>query len=617
MGLCNYCYTHKNDPMLNTIKSLILLLIIIFLSACSSTKVYQNESVEELFTDYNEFKLQINPIESTKAGYTKYNDRVANYISNDHQAYLKSNYSEFLQRIGKVNSTAFNETQKLALRVMEWDCNIMIEGLNNKLVTIASPMYNLPNFELTPLIQMQSLHVYFPLLASGKSVQPFNNANDYENWLSRVNDYLGFIDTCILQMKEGIATGIILPKVLIDRIIPQVESFITSDLEDHLFYQPVKNFPSSLSESERSAIKNSFSAMINNKLIPKYQELNDFLKDEYLPHGRETAGIGTLEGGKECYDYLIKLHTTTNMTADEIHQLGLSEVTRIKKEMEATKNEIGFEGSLDEFLSYIRNADSQKPFKSASQVLENFNGIHKTVNQNLTQLFEIAPKAGFNIKRTERFREASASAEYVPGSKDAKRPGTFYVPIPDPINYNKYTDEALFLHEAIPGHHYQLSLQQENNDLPSFLHPESMGVFVEGWALYTESLGKELGLYKDPYQYFGMLSMEMHRAIRLVVDSGIHALGWTREEAIQFSLENEAESEAAIANAIERYMATPGQALSYKVGQLKIRALRDKAKLALGNKFDIREFHTQVLNTGSIPLVLLEEKIDNWIALKN
>jgi uncharacterized protein (DUF885 family) len=217
------------------------------------------------------------------------------------------------------------------------------------------------------------------------------------------------------------------------------------------------------------------------------------------------------------------------------------------------------------------------------------------------------------VRRTEAFREASASAEYVPGTKDASRPGVFYVPILEVKKYNKYNAEALFLHEAVPGHHYQLSLQQENENLPEFLHPEGMGVFVEGWALYAESLGRELGLYDDPYQYFGMLSMEMHRAIRLVVDTGIHGLGWTREQAIQYSLDHEADSEASITSEIERYMATPAQALSYKLGQLKIRELRTKAEISLGDSFDVKDFHNQVLNSGSLPLVLLEEKINAWI----
>jgi uncharacterized protein (DUF885 family) len=284
--------------------------------------------------------------------------------------------------------------------------------------------------------------------------------------------------------------------------------------------------------------------------------------------------------------------------------------------MEIAKNQMGFKGDIKAFFEFIRNSPEQMPFKDPNQVIDNFYNIKNRIDKKLNQIFELKPKADFVVRRTESFREASASAEYVPGTKDASRAGIFYVPIPDVNRYNKFSDEALFLHEAIPGHHYQLSLQQENKDLPKFLHPESMGVFVEGWALYAESLGTELGLYEDPIQYFGMLSMEMHRAIRLVVDTGIHSKGWSREKAIQYSLENEAESEATIIAEIERYMATPGQALSYKIGQLKIRELRSKAEIKLGDRFSITEFHNQVLNTGSLPLILLESKIDNWIKSK-
>jgi uncharacterized protein (DUF885 family) len=354
--------------------------------------------------------------------------------------------------------------------------------------------------------------------------------------------------------------------------------------------------------------------MITNKLRPKYAELKRFLVEEYLPVCRETAGFKDLPNGKETYDYLIKLHTTTNLTADQIHELGKEEVKRILVEMETAKNKIGFKGDIKAFFEFIRKSPEQMPFKEPQEVLDNFNRIKEKINEKFDKVFELQPKASFVVKRTEAFREASASAEYVPGTKDASRPGIFYVPIPDIAKYNKFSDEALFLHEAIPGHHYQLSLQQENKELPKFLHPESMGVFVEGWALYAESLGKELGLYEDPIQYFGMLSMEMHRAIRLVVDTGMHSKGWTREQAIQYSLDNEAASKESIIAEIERYMATPGQALSYKMGQIKIRELRTEAEKKLGKNFDVREFHNQVLNSGSLPLVLLEQKIENWIA---
>jgi uncharacterized protein (DUF885 family) len=570
-------------------------------------------SIASIFDNYYKFKDRINPIEATKGGNYEYNNFIANYISDSYQKDLKENYTHFLNVLNEYDSKDLSEADLLSMKVMKWDCEVKLEGLNNAIVTIASPIYNLPSFELMPLFQIQSLHLYVAQLAAGGSVQPFNTVEDYDNWLKRVDDYISFLDTSISMMKEGMSKNIVLPKVLAQKMIPQLNEFILNPVKDHLFYMPIISMPESINEEEHHRISDEYSNMIINKLKPKYKELKQFLVNEYLPACRETSGIGALPNGPETYNYLIKLHTTTTMSADQIHELGKNEVARILVEMEDAKNKIGFEGDIKAFFECVRNSPEQMPFTDPKQVIDNFNSIKERINKTLDQVFELKPKADFVMRRTEAFREASASAEYVPGTKDASRAGIFYVPIPDVRKYNKYSDEALFLHEAIPGHHYQLSLQQENTELPEFLHPESMGVFVEGWALYAESLGRELGLYKDPIQYFGMLSMEMHRAIRLVVDTGIHSKGWTREQAIQYSLDNEAESEESVIAEIERYMATPGQALSYKIGQLKIRELRTKAETKLGDKFSVTEFHNQVLNSGSLPLVLLEAKIDNWI----
>lgn len=594
---------------------LIVLLFIAFGCKEESSKEHTSEaiSIDSIFNDYYEFKNRINPIEATKAGDYQYNDFIANYISDEYQKDLKDNYTHFLNLLDKVDTQLLSEADQLSMKVMQWDCEVKLEGLNNSIVTMASPIYNLPSFELMPLIQIQSLHLYVAQLAAGGSVQPFATVDDYDNWLKRVDDYLRFLDTSMAMMKEGMSKNIVLPKALTQKMIPQLDEFISNSVDDHLFYKPVKTIPETISEQDRQRIADEYSAMITDQLKPKYVELKQFLVDEYLPACRETSGIGALPNGPETYNYLIKLHTTTNMTADEIHELGKSEVERILVEMNKVKNQLGFDGDIKAFFEFVRNSPEQMPFTDPQQVINNFNSIKERIALTLDQVFDLKPKADFVVKRTEAFREASASAEYTPGTKDASRPGIFYVPIPNVKEYNKYADEALFLHEAIPGHHYQLSLQQENKALPEFLHPESMGVFVEGWALYAESLGTELGLYEDPIQYFGMLSMEMHRAIRLVVDTGIHSKGWTREEAIQYSLDNEAESEASVISEIERYMATPGQALSYKIGQLKIRELRTKAETQLGDRFSVKEFHNQVLNSGSLPLVLLESKIDNWI----
>lgn len=595
---------------------LLLLLFVMFSSSCTQKSTYKNSetsAISIIFEDYYKFKERINPIEATKAGNFEYNNTIANYISDAYQNELKGEYQNFLNRLNEINLSELTRADQLSLKVMKWDCEIKLEGLQKPLVVITSPMYNLPSFELTPLTQIQSLHLYVAQLGAGGSVHPFNSVKDYEDWLERIEDYLDFLDTSIEMMKEGISKKIVLPAVLTQKTIDQLEEFIVKPTTEHLFYKPIKSLPDEISPVQRDRLAEKYKEMISKKLRPKYKELKKFLVEEYLPNSRSTSGFVDLPHGKETYEYLIRLHTTLNLSADQIHELGKNEVKRILREMEAAKNKIGFKGDLKAFFEFIRNSPEQMPFKKPEEVIDNFNSIKEKINGKLNEVFELSPKANFIVRRTEAFREAAASAEYVPGTKDAKRPGIFYIPIPEISKYNKFSDEALFLHEAIPGHHYQLSLQQENKELPAFLHPESMGVFVEGWALYAESLGKELGLYEDPIQYFGMLSMEMHRAIRLVVDTGIHSKGWTREQAIQYSLENEAASEESIITEIERYMATPGQALSYKMGQIKIRELRAKAEQELGENFDIRAFHNQILNSGSLPLILLEEKIENWI----
>ena len=341
-----------------------------------------------------------------------------------------------------------------------------------------------------------------------------------------------------------------------------------------------------------------------------------FLKNEYLPASRTTSGIGSFDFGPALYATYSKQWTTTEMNPAEIHKLGLKEVSRLNAEMEKVKIQVGFKGTLKEFLNSLRDKKELKPFKKSEEVLANFDSIYARIKPNVDKLFSLQPKTKFEIRRTEAFREKSASAEYIQGAADGSRPGIFYVPIPDVTSYNVLEDEDLFLHEAIPGHHFQVSLQQESNTLPSFRKFNWFGAYGEGWALYAESLGKELGLYTDPYQYLGMLNDEMHRAIRLVVDTGLHTKNWTREQAIQFSLDNEAESKASITTEIERYMAIPGQALSYKIGQLKIIELRKKAEAKMGKNFDIKKFHEKVLESGVMPLALLEKKINVWIDSK-
>ncbi len=557
-----------------------------------------------LLDNYYEEGLKLDPISATKLGDMRYNDKFPNTLSSAYKDSLKNYYTSYKAELAKYDDEALSESEQMSKAVLDWECDINLEN------------FGFRNQELFPIDQMWTINLFIGQLASGSSAQPFKTVEDYNNWLKRVEGYLVWMDSVETNMREGIKEGYVLPKSLIVKIIPQLKAMTEPTLDKHLFYSPVKNFPADFSEENKKQLTSAYAGMIKDKIIPAYKKLHDFMKSEYLPAGRASSGIADIPNGEAYYKHQIKKYTTTNMSADEIHQLGLDEVARISSEMEKVKEQIGFKGDLKSFFNDVRKNKALMPYTDAQQVIDHFYAIHERMKPQLEKLFDKKPKTAFEVRRTETFRENSASAEYNAGSLDGTRPGIFYVPIADAKTYNVYSDESLFLHEAIPGHHYQISLTLENEELPKFRKTLWYSGYGEGWALYAESLGKELGLYTDPYQYFGMLGAEMHRAIRLVVDTGLHSKGWTREQAIQFSMDNEAEPEAGIISEIERYMANPGQALSYKIGQLKILELREKANKEIGDKFDIRQYHNQVLETGCVPLALLENKINNWIETK-
>ena len=589
-----------------TIKTLLVLVTLLVFSCGNEPTpkiVNQKDSTavfNQMLDEYYEEGLKLNPINATMAGDNRYDHIFPNFLSDEYQQKLKTYYSSYLEKLEKYPDAELSESAQISKAVLKWDSEINLDNMN------------FPK-DLFPIDQMWTVNLMIGQLASGAGAQPFKTVKDYNRWLKRLDGYLGWMASAESKMKEGIETKQVLPKSLIAKVLPQLEALTNENIEEHLFYQPVKNFPENFSAEEKTTLTESYNNVITKKVIPAYRSLHNFMSNEYMAAGRTSSGIDALQNGDKFYNHQIKTYTTTNMTADEIHQLGLSEVARILSEMEKVKKEVGFEGDIKSFFDHVRNNKELMPFKNPQEVIDNFNAIHERMKPQIAKLFDVKPKTPFEVRRTEAFRENSASAEYNPGSLDGTRPGIFYTPIPDATKYNTYSDEALFLHEAISGHHYQISLTQEDSDLPKFRKTLWYSGYGEGWALYCESLGKELGLYTDPYQYFGMLGMEMHRAIRLVVDTGIHSKGWSREKAIQYSLENEAEPEAGIISEIERYMANPGQALSYKIGQLKIRALRNKAEKDLGEKFDIQQFHNQILETGCVPLAVLENKINNWI----
>jgi uncharacterized protein (DUF885 family) len=579
---------------------------LILINSCSSPNDHaiitqKEENLDSLVEDYHQKRLKLFPLEATSAGDNRYNDLFPNSISQSYRNELKAFYNKTLEDLKKYNRSSLSANDQMNYDVLLWECNMAIEADQFKSY-------------LMPLNQFSSLPLYVGQLASGSSSQPFKTVKDYQDWLSRLNAYVDWCDTAIANMRVGMELGYTIPKSLALKTIPQFTDLAKGPVENHLFYTPIKNLPATINEEDKKTLTAAYKEIISNKIIPIHKKIAAFLEKEYLPICRNTSGISAVPDGKNYYNYLIKQYTTTNLTADEIFKIGQTEVERISAAMIKIKEQVGFKGDLMAFFEELRTKKELTPFTKPEQVIENFEAIHQKMKPNLEKLFNQKPKTPFEIRRTEAFREASASAEYNAGSIDGTRPGIFYVPIPNVRQYNVLSDEDLFLHEAIPGHHYQISLQQENTNLAEFRKLIGYSAYAEGWALYTESLGKELGLYTDPYQYLGMLSAEMHRSIRLVVDAGMHTQGWTREQAIQYSKEHEAETEAGIIAEIERYMAIPGQALSYKIGQLKILELRAKAEKELGNKFKIAEFHNQILNSGNIPLKVLEEKIVQWIA---
>ncbi len=549
---------------------------------------------------YYEERIQLFPLEATFAGDDRYNDLLPNDGSSAFIKQSKDFYKKYLNELKEYDRNGLNDNDKISYDVLKDQLEVGLEGLNY-------------HFEYLPFNQMFALPLTIGQLGSGTGAQPFKTVKDYDNWLKRISAFSVWADTAIGNFKKGIQAGIVFPKSLVVKIIPQMQSMVVADPKRSLFYGPISTMPASFSDADKKRFTDEYSKAIINQIIPTYKKLGDFLQNEYLPIARSTSGFSALPGGTAMYTYLVKQQTTTTKTPEEIYQTGLKEVARIRNVMDSIKNKVAFKGDLKAFFEYMKTDPKFTPYKTPKEILDAFENIHKRMEPNLEKMFKNKPKTPFEIRQTEAFRAASASAEYNQGSADGTRPGIFYVPILDATKFNTTSGmESLFLHEAIPGHHYQISLTQENTSLPKFRRFGGHNAYVEGWALYCESLGKELGLYTDPYQHMGALGDEMHRAVRLVVDVAIHTKGMTREQAIKYMMENEAISEEGATAEIERYMAIPAQALGYKIGALKIRELRTKYEQQLGAKFNIADFHDQILKDGSLPLSVLETKMDTW-----
>ncbi len=557
--------------------------------------------------------MKLQPLDAMHFGDSSLNDQFRNTCTQVYRDVFKKFYLGYLDSLKNFSLDNMSEDDALSYNVLKFDVNIQLEKAKYDTWKIPFTQMGDPTNKLSGNIVL-AMGQY----GSGESAQPFKTVKDYSNWLQRIHGYTTWCDSAIENFRQGMATNYILPKTLVVKMIDICNGLVSADITKSIFYGPVKNLPAGFSVAERESITTAYKAAIKDELNVAHSKLSAFLKDEYLPKARTTSGFADLPDGMNYYKLCVKQWTTTDKTLDEIYNTGLSEVKRIRTEMENIKNSTGFKGNLNSFFDFMKTDKQFMPFKTPEQVLDSFRHIYDIIKPALSKYFALFPKSRFEIRQTEAFRAASASIEYFQGTSDGSKPGIFYVPVLNASTFNTTSGmESTFLHEAVPGHHYQTSLQMEDTLLPTFRRFKSYGAYDEGWALYCESLGKELGLYTNPYQHMGALGDEMHRAIRLVVDIGVHSKGMTREQAITYMLENEPiGKESAIAET-ERYMAIPGQALAYKIGALKIRELRDKYSKQLNTKFNIAEFHKQLLNSGSLPLSVLEEKLDKWAKLQS
>ncbi|WP_223669509.1 DUF885 domain-containing protein [Kangiella shandongensis] len=562
-----------------------------------------SKKLNQLFAQNFQENLKLNPIQATAIGDNRYNDQLPNFLSPEYRQTMHDFTVRWLDKIKQIDRELLTGQDRVSYDVFIYQSKLTLEGEQ-------FPQH------LIPLNQSNNLTSFFAQLGSGQSLQPFNTVEDYDNWLKRVDDGVVLMDQIIANMNQGIEQNVVQPRALMEKVIPQIKAHVVEEPTQSIFYKPIENLPEDFSEEDKKRLTAAYKKTITEKLVPVYKRLHDFVQNDYLEHARDSFGLSEQPNGKAWYNYQLKTFTTTDLTADEIHQFGLAEVARIRSEMKKVMAQEGFKGTLDEWFTYVQT-NPEFYYDNEEDLLQGYRDLQIKVNKLLPKMFDVQPKSDYEVRAVEAFRAESASgASYMPGSPDGSRPGVFYVNTFNLKGQPKFGMETLSIHEAAPGHHFQLSLQQEVEGLPMFRRFGGLSVFTEGWALYAESIGKEMGMFTDPMQYYGRLSDEMLRAMRLVVDTGLHAKGWSRQKAIDYMMENSSMADTDVISEVERYIAWPGQAVSYKVGQREISRLRAEAEEKLGEQFDIREFHSEILLDGAMPMPVLKTKLQEWIDSK-
>lgn len=579
-------------------------------SACIETSSQKAETSAEVQSESKKFNtlidsyfsdnLAFSPVAGTYAGESKFNTQWLPQLTSENREKYLAFVKGTITKLDNIDIKQLSSQEKLSFQVLKRDLNLAIEAS-------LFPSY------LIPIDQMAGAHNTFAAFGSGESAQPFDSLEDFDNFEKRTHDFVNWLESVEKNMKQGIQESVVLPKVLAKKLLPQFQSHVVTDVTKSVFWMPVANMPDTFSKEEKQKVEQQYTQLILKTLVPAYLKMANFIAEQYIPAARDSVGYSDLPNGKAWYEYRIKIHTTLDLNADEIHEIGLQEVARILSEMNKVKQQVNFKGDMEAFFTHLRTSD-EFYYNTPQELINAYEEVKADIDARLPMLFNIAPKANYIVKAVEAFRaESAAGASYQGPAPDGSRPGIFYINTFNLKAQPKFLLETLSIHEASPGHHFQTALQQEVEDLPKFRRFGNYTVYEEGWALYAESLGKELGLFTDPYMWYGRLVDEQLRAMRLVLDTGFHAKGWTREQGIAYMKANSSMAESDIVSEVERYIGWPGQALSYKLGEFTIRKLREQAHTELGNKFDVKEFHKQILIDGSLPMPILSKKIEAWV----
>lgn len=563
------------------------------------------EALWQLFRDSDEASMRRNPLGALFRGDMRYADQLGDNITDAYFNGERAAAEADLAALQRIDRAALNSTDQLAYDVFAYTQRDTLRSLQPDILALTV---------VRPINHFFGFHTFYPTFASGRGAAPFRTVEDYENNLKRHTQFATLIDRSVGRFREGLASGVVETGMTIDNVISQLNTQLDQPLEQSPYWGPATTFPDSFTPEQRAEQTEKLRRSLTTEVFPALTRLRDFLRNDYVSRARTDVGLSSMPGGEALYRQLIEQTTTLPLAPEEIHQLGLSEVTRIHGEMERIRQQVGFTGTLQQFFEHLRT-DPQFKEASRESLTERYYDMGRRVDTQIGRFFSTLPRAGLEIRPYEPFRERfEAGGSYQSGTPDGSRPGIFYFNAYDLPSRTTPGITTLYLHEGAPGHHFQISLAQENEALPPFMRFGGNTAYVEGWALYAETLGFDMGLYDDPYQRFGTLSDEMLRAMRLVVDTGLHAKGWTREQAIDYMLANSDMGRTDATAEVERYIAIPSQALAYKIGALTIQRLRRKAETELGDRFDIRAFHAEVLMTGSLPLPILEAKIDRWIA---